>query len=96
MEGKHNKNKKGNSIFLRALILLINTRHTGNKIFHNIKRCFPSVKLLEHSVLRTFTAQGGMSGLNYINSFNISKSRCGCPTRASFYIFAGSTSQQIN
>ena len=38
-----------------------------------------------------------LSGLNYIDSFDASKSRCGCPALASFiYIFAGSTSRQIN
>ena len=37
-----------------------------------------------------------LSGLNYIDSFDPSRSRCGCPARASFYIFAGLTSRQVN
>ena len=55
--------------------------------FPKFKRCYLSTKLLEHSVLRTFTAQGGMSGPNYIDSFDESRSRCDCSARASFYIF---------
>ena len=37
-----------------------------------------------------------VSGLNYIDSFDDSKSRCGCPARAKFHIFSGSTVRQIN
>ena len=31
----------------------------------------------------------GVSGLNYIDSFDVSKSRCGCPAQTKFHIFAG-------
>ena len=58
--------------------------HLVYQKFANFKRCFSPTKLLEHSVLQTFTAQGGMSGLNYIDSFDESRSRCDCPARAAF------------
>ena len=39
---------------------------------------------------------GGVSGPNYIDSLDESKSRCDCPARASFYIFSGFQVRQID
>ena len=86
-KGRKENTTKGFSTFRGHGLYLINIRQTHNKIFHNLNVVFLSAKLLEHSVLRTFTAQGGMSGLNYIDSLDKSKSRCGCPTQAKFHIF---------
>ena len=36
-----------------------------------------------------------LSGPNYIDSLDESKSRCDCPARASFYIFSGSTDRRV-
>ena len=64
--------KSFRGILVKNQLILTNTTFPiklQNFQILNVVVFFPP-KLLEHSVLRTFTAQGGMSGPNYIDSFD--------------------------
>ena len=61
------------------------------QLIYRLYHCIPPRAENGFSTNEGLNCECVVSGLNYIDSFDVSKSRCGCPARAGFYIFAGST-----